>query len=153
MFKKIVMSGAVCLLLTAWSVKAEERFGLQVYPGAKSDAATAKFCSNLDPSGKKAQCFRTGDDFAKVNAFYEGQASLELTAFGKSMPPDMRAKQLTGPKKVSEFCRKGASEMCGFAELPAVRIVSPWTLTKNISPAAPLDKYEHKDIVIAITSN
>ncbi len=146
---------AVCtmfLLLAAGGVFGEERFGIQVYPGAKSDASTKKKCDFVDRSGKSAQCFRTSDDFGKVLAFYQKQANLELPQMVKDMPPEMRKNLVQGPKKSFDFCKKGSSDMCGLGQLPAVRINSPWTMNPNISPAAKPDKYEHKDVLIMITS-
>lgn len=149
MVKNMLMMGVVMVMAAAaaGASRAEDAFGIPVYPGAKQDAMTQKKC------GQRAdmKCFRTTDDFSKVLAFYEKQPALEMTQFARSMPPDMLKEQRTGKKKVFELCRKPASELCGFAELPAVRLNSPWSTKANLSPAAKLEEYDGQDVFIMIT--
>jgi hypothetical protein len=147
MVKNILMMSMVLLASAVCTAQAEEAFGIPVYPGAKQDAATQKKCGQR----KDMKCFRTSDDFSKVMAFYEKQANLETTSFYKAMPPAMQKDQRTGKKKVSELCRKPAGDMCGIAELPAVRLNSPWSTNWNISPAAKPEEYDGKDVIIMIT--
>ncbi|MDA8099016.1 MAG: hypothetical protein M0042_05265 [Nitrospiraceae bacterium] len=151
--KRIVMVVcAVVLFATAGAVRAEEKFGIPVYPGAKSDELAKKRCEFIDRTGKTAQCFRTSDDFSKVYAFYKKQANLEPPQIFATMPPNMQKDMLEGQKRHFDFCKKGSSDMCGFADMPAVRIMSPWSMNPNISPAAKPSEYGNKDVLLIITN-
>ena len=148
---RLAVAFGICLALAFEAAFGDERFGIPVYPGAKSDAATVKRCTFIDQSGKKAQCFRTSENFGKVLAFYRQQTILETTQLYASMPPAMQKNQVEGPKKSFDLCKKGSGDMCGFANPPAVRIMSPWSMNPNISPATKSEKYEHQDVLIVIT--
>ena len=68
---------AVAMLFTAGAVRAEDRFGVPVYPGVKYDAATSK--SLKDAMGCNGERFQTNDPVAKVAEFYRAKG---LRAFG-----------------------------------------------------------------------
>ena len=55
--------------------KAEERFGVKVYPGAKLDDEQT---TNGKAAGFDLYCYRTKDSREKVIAFYKGQSGIEL---------------------------------------------------------------------------
>jgi outer membrane protein OmpA-like peptidoglycan-associated protein len=56
-------------------VKAEERFGVKVYPGAKLDDEQT---TNGKAAGFDIYCYRTNASREKVIAFYKGQSGIEL---------------------------------------------------------------------------
>jgi OOP family OmpA-OmpF porin len=56
--------------------KAEERFGVKVYPGAQLDEEQTKYAR--ESVGFDVYCYRTKDNREKVVAFYKGQSGLEL---------------------------------------------------------------------------
>ena len=62
---------AICLVLAAAMTAAEERFGVPVYPGARSDEAVTRSIR----AGMKidAACYRTDDPVLTVAAFYRRQ--------------------------------------------------------------------------------
>jgi hypothetical protein len=82
-----------CFVLTASIVMtgvaaAGDDFGIQTYPGARSDADTREVCAapsmgiikeREDISGltKSKHCYRTNDSFAKVVEFYKKQKGLK----------------------------------------------------------------------------
>jgi hypothetical protein len=67
------ISATVIVLLFAGLVvaRAEEKFGVKVYAGAKFDAATSKSVS--ESMSINAACYRTNDGVAKVVEFYKKQ--------------------------------------------------------------------------------
>ncbi len=144
----------LALMLSPVSGRAEKVFGVELYPGAKSDAVTDKACGSLAgaAAGKTVRCFRTSDDFAKVYAFYANDPVLELSPMLKGMSPDARETFLVrGPKKSFDWCVKAKQEKCGFG-IPSVRIKTPWSTNANISPATPMNQYEGKDVLVVINS-
>jgi hypothetical protein len=74
--RKIAAFVAVLLLTGFITAAAEEKFGLEVYHGAKYDASTSKTVS--ESMSINASCYRTNDDIAKVIEFYRKQAGLEF---------------------------------------------------------------------------
>ena len=64
---------AVAILWTG-AAGAEEKHGVQVYPGAKADPGLSAQLAKVFK--KDAACYRTGDAVAKVNAFYGKQPGL-----------------------------------------------------------------------------
>lgn len=64
---------AVMIAALVWALHAgaEQKHGVEVYPGAKADASVAK--SVADMGIKDAGTFRTNDAVAKVAEFYRGQ--------------------------------------------------------------------------------
>lgn len=75
--KRIFMLVIGLLLLSVITAGAEEKFGVQVYSGAKYDAATSKNVSEF--ASAKAACYRTNDSVAKVAEFYKKQPRMEYT--------------------------------------------------------------------------
>ena len=66
----------VALLFTGIiTAKAEEKFGVKVYAGAKYDASTSKTVT--ETMSVNAACYRTSDSVAKVAEFYKKQPGLE----------------------------------------------------------------------------
>lgn len=79
MLKKATLFAAGVLL--ALSVNAEQKHGIEVYPGAKADAGVAK---QIEKMGiKNAATYRTGDSVAKVAEFYRKQKLEELPGTSK----------------------------------------------------------------------
>ncbi len=68
-FLWLFLALVVCLGL-GWA-GAEERLGIQVYPGAKFDADVSKVVS--DAMNVEGYCYRTADGAAKVVEFYKKQ--------------------------------------------------------------------------------
>lgn len=69
--KRIVMLVAALVLLSGGALRAEERFGVPVYPGAAYDAATSKAVK--DAMGVSGECFQTKDPVARVAEFYRAK--------------------------------------------------------------------------------
>ncbi len=98
MLNKIILAIAV-IAFAVTSAAAEERLGVKIYPGARADEATARYCKQFVSQGAKTReqglkteafCFRTRDSFVKVAAFYRKQKGLDL--FGNiSNTPDKKA--------------------------------------------------------------
>lgn len=63
------------LIPTVVYLGAEERFGVEVYEGAKYEESASDF---LRESGMKVFCYRTGDDIAAVIDFYKDDKGLYL---------------------------------------------------------------------------
>ena len=63
-------------LLFAAGVAAEQAHGVQVYPGAKADAAVAKQIEKMGIKG--AATYRTSDSVKKVAEFYRKQGLKEM---------------------------------------------------------------------------
>ena len=74
--KKMLVIIAILVVSGIHAASAEERFGVQVYPGAKYDEATSR--SLKESMSIEAACFRTNDSVAKVVEFYKKQQSLSL---------------------------------------------------------------------------
>jgi hypothetical protein len=64
------------LLLAFTHLNAEERFGVEVYKGAKHEDAATDYLQNK--MNMKAFCYRTGDNVANVIEFYKGKEGLYL---------------------------------------------------------------------------
>ena len=81
MVRKLWLAFSVLLVLCAAAL-AEERFGIQVYPGASYDAANSKkkqesmAIDGLEVA--KIADFTTNDSVAKVVTFYKTQPGLKL---------------------------------------------------------------------------
>ncbi|GAB4485543.1 MAG: hypothetical protein OHK006_11890 [Thermodesulfovibrionales bacterium] len=73
--KRILVLLAVLLLVSVISAKAEEKFGVKVYDGAKYDAAISKNVS--ETISINAACYRTNDSVAKVTEFYKKQPGMK----------------------------------------------------------------------------
>lgn len=68
---------AAMLLVSAALVRAEEKFGVPVYPGAAYDEATTQFVTKMSADAEVA-CYRTDDEAAKVVEFYEKQPGMDV---------------------------------------------------------------------------
>ena len=68
-------------LLWSASAAAEQVHGVEVYPGAKADAAVAKQVEKMGI--KNAATYRTGDPVAKVAEFYRKQKLEEMPGTSK----------------------------------------------------------------------
>jgi len=76
-YRGILLAIAALFLLSVITAGAEEKFGVQVYGGAKFDAGTSKNVSEF--SSINAACYRTNDSVAKVAEFYKKQPRMEYT--------------------------------------------------------------------------
>lgn len=56
--------------------KSETQFGVEIYPGAKLDAAQTKFAREV--MGQEIYCYRSGDNLKNVVAFYQRQSTLSV---------------------------------------------------------------------------
>jgi hypothetical protein len=63
------------LALCAAQALAEQKHGIEIYPAAKADAATAKMIK--DTMKMDADTYRTTDSVAKVTEFYRKQGGLK----------------------------------------------------------------------------
>lgn len=146
-----LLAAASLLLAVAPTARAEDAFGIPVYPGARTDKLSEGYCRRVDAALKTVRCYRTSDDFAKVLAFYEKQG-LGYMPFWESMPKEMKDNLIRGKKKVMEWCRKPKDAGCEMM-MPAVRIVSPWSDNLNLSPTTPPEQYPGKDVLIFIRAD
>ncbi len=95
---------AFVFMLCVSSAVAEEHLGIAVYPGAKYDQARTKLLQgSLSVQGA---AYRTGDDIAKVTAFYRKQGLLFLKIGGPSKDHARFRKVDTGVDVVVESLRK-----------------------------------------------
>lgn len=78
MQKAVLMLVVLALLLAVTHLNAEERFGLEVYGGAKYEESASDFLQH--EMNVKAFCYRTGDGVAAVIDFYKGKEGLYLMA-------------------------------------------------------------------------
>jgi len=76
-WKRMFIMVIAFLLLSVITAEAEEKFGVQVYGGAKFDAATSKNVSEF--TSANAACYRTNDSVAKVAEFYKKQPRMKYT--------------------------------------------------------------------------
>jgi hypothetical protein len=74
--RKIMTVVALLLLVSVMNAGAEEKFGIEVYSGAKYDEGTSKNVS--ESFSVNAACYRTNDNVAKVVEFYKKQPGLEF---------------------------------------------------------------------------
>jgi hypothetical protein len=79
--RKMMMVIAAVLRVSVMNAGAEEKFGVEVYSGAKYDEATSKKVS--ESFSVNAACYRTDDNVAKVVEFYKKQPGLEFMGGGK----------------------------------------------------------------------
>ena len=134
----VVMVSMVLAFSVVGTARAEEYFGIPVYPGAKKDAATEAVCKITDRSGKYMYCFRTADAFEKVLAFYQKQPKLK-TPGATRMPSS----------KFAVFCPDAQAECTGFSfKGLSVIINNPWTAKAN--PPINEKDFENKDVIIKI---
>lgn len=56
--------------------KNEAQFGVEIYPGAKLDAAQTKYAREV--MGQEIYCYRTGDNIKEVVTFYQKQTTLSV---------------------------------------------------------------------------
>lgn len=73
---KILAFVIVFLFAGIITARAEEKFGVKVYDGAKYDASTSKIVS--DSMSINASCYQTDDNIAKVIEFFKKQPGLKL---------------------------------------------------------------------------
>ena len=82
--KMIAVILSVCMIgITGTAVMAEEKFGVQIYPGAVFDSKTTEAFAGS--SGQMA-FYTTQDDIAKVFEFYSNQPGIKPMA--ELMPKD-----------------------------------------------------------------
>jgi hypothetical protein len=102
--RRIMVVMATLLMVSVMNVSAEEKFGVQVYSGAKYDAATSKNVS--ESFSIDAGCYRTNDSIPKVSEFYTKQPGMKYM----------------GGEKVSAMFRKGDVD---------VTVQNPWVDMKT----------------------
>ncbi len=103
MFTKTIVAAFAAMLFIS-SAAAEERLGVAVYPGAKYDQARTKLLQNsLSVQGA---AYLTGDDIARVMAFYRKQGLLLLKTGGPSNERARFKNVDTGVDVVVESSRK-----------------------------------------------
>lgn len=73
--KKIILVGCLLFISASRVTSAEEVMGVEVYPGAKHDAAISEFLKQMS---SKSAAFRTSDGPEKVANFYRAKPSLKL---------------------------------------------------------------------------
>jgi hypothetical protein len=75
--RRVNIVALVVVFLCAGTIaaRAEDRFGIKVYEGAKYDAETSKIVA--ESMSINAFCYRTNDGVAKVTGFYKTQPGLE----------------------------------------------------------------------------
>jgi hypothetical protein len=100
--------------------------GIAVYPGAKADANASAFVR--DSLGMTATAYRTGDDVAKVSAFYGKQAGIKRVGDATKENAVFSA----GCKDVHNSVMKRTVQRCGYQ----VTVQNPWmdTKTGKLSP-------------------
>jgi len=69
------------LALSVAASRAEEKFGVKVYEGAKLDKETSAAVSQA--FSVEAFCYRTSDSLEKVVAFYKNQPGLKIIGEGQ----------------------------------------------------------------------
>ena len=121
------MTCFVILVLAAGigAAGAEERFGVAVYPGARSDAATEAYCAAFNRESiqqakgrqdSETACFRTGDDFTKVVGFYQHDKAV----IPMGQPIDK------GLQRSALFCLKGMRS-ASLGNGVDVMVSTPWS--------------------------
>jgi hypothetical protein len=83
MFKRVAIAVIVVFSLIAFAgiSRAEEKFGIKVYPGAKLDEGSTKFI--VEQLKQDGAAYRTSDPIEKVIAFYKGQSDIRAIALTK----------------------------------------------------------------------
>lgn len=102
--KTFVMAFGICLAIMVGVVKAEEKYGIIIYPGAKYDSGVSEFLKQMSP---QSAAYRTGDSVDKVVDYYKKQPDFKLIA---------------DPTKEGAMFRKGKTD---------VTIQSPWMDTQT----------------------
>ncbi len=109
----------------ASAASAEERFGVAVYPGAKSDAYSEAYCAAFNQESlqqakgqqtSEAACFRSGDDFKKVVGFYQHDKA--VIPLGQPIDKGLQRSAL--------FCLKGM-KCASLGSGVDVMISTPWS--------------------------
>jgi hypothetical protein len=116
----VAASAALCTLAGAREGGAAldpAQAGIPVYPGAKADAAASAFVR--DSLNMTGSAYRTGDDVAKVTAFYDKQNGF------RKMPGASREQALFSAGCKAEFnpYLKKDMQKCGYQ----VTVQNPWT--------------------------
>ena len=94
----------ICMAIMVGVGKAEEKYGIIVYTGAKFDSGTSEFLKQISP---QSAAYITGDSVDKVINFYKKQPGFIL---------------IGDPTKEGAMFRKGKVD---------VAIQSPWMNTKT----------------------
>jgi hypothetical protein len=123
---------ALCAVhgLPAFAQKGEAldpaKAGIALYPGAKADPGASAFVR--DSLGMTATAYRTGDDVAKVSAFYGKQAGIKRVGDATKESAVFSA----GCKDVHNSVMKKTVQRCGYQ----VTVQNPWmdTKTGKLSP-------------------
>ena len=68
--KTSLVALGICLVMMVGIGKAEEKFGIPVYPGANYDSGASEFLKQISP---QSAAYRTGDSLNKVVDFYKKQ--------------------------------------------------------------------------------
>lgn len=82
--KRILALLAVLFFACVFSAKAEDKFGVKVYDGAKFDAARSKGVSLL--WSIDTACYHTSDSLEKVTKFYKNQPGMKDMSGSKETP-------------------------------------------------------------------
>ncbi len=136
--RRMAIVAVAALLVSAGLSLAEEQFGVAVYPGATTDAATAAYCATYNEQAVKqaggtqvseAACYRTADGFAQVVSYYQHQASL--------MPLGQPIDQ--GPQKSALFCQHGM-KCASLGDGVDVMVTTPWIVAGS----------QYTDVLISI---
>src|SRR5574341_244827 len=123
MFTRLMLYCCVLMVFFVLSAGAEDRFGISVYPGAKTDGSTAwyakKYAEGFEKQLKNKSaievfCYRTGDDFMSVVGFYKKQQKITLLTVNDK-----------GAQKSAMFC--GAGMKCAsMGNGLDVTVMTPW---------------------------
>jgi hypothetical protein len=90
MIRKISAAVFLCMIWTSFA-GAEERLGVQAYPGAKFDQAMSQIL--MKNTALKVAAFRTDDKIGKVSDFYR-KKGLVLLKFGSQSDDLVRFKDM-----------------------------------------------------------
>ncbi len=137
------MKRFTCVLILVLAIgitaaRAEERFGVEVYPGARSDASTEAYCAEFNRESVQqakgqqvsdAACFRTADDFTKVVGFYQHDKA--VIPLGQPIDKGLQRSAL--------FCLKGM-KCASLGNGVDILVSTPWSDGKQ--------RYE--DVLISI---
>jgi hypothetical protein len=66
---------SVILIAISVAASAEQKLGVNVYPGASFDVSVTKIVKQM---GSDAACYRTSDELVKVIEFYKNQPGLKV---------------------------------------------------------------------------
>jgi len=73
--KTLAILFSIILVANSTVALAEQKFGVNIYPGAIFDSSATEFVKQM---ASDAACYRTIDDLAKVIEFYKQQTDLKL---------------------------------------------------------------------------